>query len=185
MKCMYYLSPSLTSTHEIADDMKSIGVNDWFLHIHSKDDSGVKKERLHSSNYLETLDVIRDGLIGAALGFLGAIVLAALTAIVQPFGGITTWFGYLAIMFLVTCFGAWVGGLVGVSSENKKIAHFDDDVDAGKYLILIYAKKDQEDGIREMMQHKHPEATLAAVDPHFLNPFADLELASSRSADTA
>lgn len=185
MKCMYYLSPSIKSTHGIADDMKSIGVNDWFIHIHSKDDSEVKKEQLHSSNYLETLDVIRDGLIGAVLGFLGAIVLAALTAIVQPFGGVTNWLGYVAIVFVVTCFGAWVGGLVGISSENKKIAHFDDDVEAGKYLILIYAKKNQEEGVREMMQHKHPEASLEAVDPHFLNPFADLELSPSRRADTA
>jgi hypothetical protein len=27
-----------------------------------------------------------------------------------------------------------------------------------------------------MMSSKHPEAALAAVDAHFLNPFADLKL---------
>ncbi len=131
MKCMYYLSPSIKTTHEIADEVEAVGVNDWFIHIHSKHDSDVKKEHLHSSNYLETLDVIRDGFIGAAIGFLVAIVLATLTAIVQPFGGVTNWIGYAAIILVVTLFGAWVGGLTGIAQENKKIAHFDDDVDAG------------------------------------------------------
>lgn len=174
MKCIYYLSPSLKSTHEISDDLHEIGVDDWFLHIHSKDESGIVKEHLHSSNYLETLDIIRDGLIGAGAGFVASLALAALTAAVQPFGPDMPILGYLAIIFVVTCFGAWVGGLTGIASENKKIATFHDEIQAGKYLILIYAKRDQEDKIKEMMGRKHPEAVLAAVDPHFLNPFADL-----------
>ncbi len=175
MKCIYYLSPSLKSTQEISDDLHEVGVDDWFLHIHSKDESGIAKEHLHSSNYLETLDIIRDGLIGASIGFVASLALAGLTAVVQPFGPDMSVLGYLAIIFVVTCFGAWVGGLTGVARENKKLATFHDDIEAGKYLILIYAKQDQEDKIKEMMAQKHNEAELAAVDPHFLNPFADLQ----------
>lgn len=181
MKCIYYLSPTLKSTHDISEDIKAIGVNEWFLHIHSKDESGIVKEHLHSSNYLETLDLVRDGLIGAGLGFLASIVLAALTAALQPFGPEMGTIGYLAIMFVVTCFGAWVGGLTGIASENKKIANFHDDIEAGKYLILIYAKKGQGRQIRAMMDQKHPEAVLAAEDPHFLNPFADLHLTTGKA----
>jgi len=175
MKCIYYLSPSLKSTQEIADDLHEIGVDDWFLHIHSKDESGIVKEHLHSSNYLETLDIIRDGLIGAGIGFVAGLALAGLTAVLEPFGPDMSVLGYPAIVFLLTCFGAWVGGLTGVASENKKIATFHDDIEAGKYLILIYAKRDQEDRIKDMMGRKHSEAALAAVDAHFLNPFADLK----------
>lgn len=175
MKCIYYLSPSLKSTHEISDDLHEIGVDDFFLHIHSKNESGLVKEHLHSSNYLETLDIIRDGLIGAGIGFLASLALAALTAAVQPFGPDMSWLAYPAIVFLVTCFGAWVGGLTGIACENKKIATFHDEIEDGKYLILIYAKRDQESKIKQMMDREHPEAVLAAVDPHFLNPFADVE----------
>ncbi len=181
MKCIYYLSPTLKSTQEISDDIQEIGVNEWFLHIHSKDDSGiVQKEHLHSSNWLETLDLVRDGLIGAGLGFLGGIVLMALAAATQPFGAELNWIGYLAILFLTTCFGAWSGGLTGIARQNKKIANFAEDIEAGKYLILIYAKKGQGQKIRDMMESNHPEAELAAIDRHFLNPFADLELQSKQ-----
>lgn len=176
MKCIYYLSPSLKSTHQISDDLHSIGVDDWFLHIVSKDESGLSKERLHSSNYLETLDVIRDGLIGAAAGFSAGVLFALLSMALEPFGPNVPLLGYVAMVFVLSCFGAWVGGLVGIASENKKLANFHDEIESGKYLILIYAKKEQEQKIMQMMSAKHNEAQLAAVDAHFLNPFAQLKL---------
>jgi len=175
MKCIYYLSPSLKSTQEISDDLHAIGVDDWFLHIVSKDEGGLATTRLHSSNYLETLDLLRNGLIGAGYGFAAGLVLAGITMATELLGPRVPLLGYAAIVFVLSCFGAWVGGLVGIASENKKLAAFHDEIEAGKYLILIYAKKDQEDLIRDMMASRHPEGQLAAVDASFLNPFAELK----------
>ena len=121
MKCVYYLSPTLKSTQQISDDLHEIGVDDWFLHVVSKDEYGLSKEKLHSSNYIETLDVIRNGLIGAALGFSAGILAALAAAAIEPFGPDMHWFGYVGIVFVLSCFGAWVGGLVGIASENKKL----------------------------------------------------------------
>lgn len=171
MKCLYYLAPSLDSTHRISDDLHEVGVLDWFLHIIARDEAGLKREHLHSSNYLETTDIIRDGLIGANLGFIGAVILAGLVMLFEPFGAETPKVIYFFVIVVFTLFGAWVGGLTGIDNENKKLRRFHDDLDAGKYLILIYARRDQEDIIREMMREKHSEARLAAVDRHFLNPF--------------
>ena len=102
MKCIYYLSPSLKSTEEISNDLHAIGIDDWFLHIVSKDESGLSKKRLHSSNYLETLDLIRDGFIGAGLGFLAGLLLAWLAFVFKPFGPEMPIIAYLAIIFVVT-----------------------------------------------------------------------------------
>ena len=84
MKCIYYLSPTLKSTQNISDDLHSIGIDDWFLHIHNKDESGLVKQHLHSSNYLETLDLIREGLIGAGLGLMAGLCAAAITSVTCP-----------------------------------------------------------------------------------------------------
>jgi len=176
MKCIYYISPSLKSTQEISDDLHALGVADWFLHIVSKDEGGLATQKLHSSNYIETLDVVRDGLIGAACGFAAGLAIAGLTMVMQLFGPDMPLIGYIAIVFVLSCFGAWVGGLVGIASENKKLAAFRDEIDAGKYLILIYAKKNQEARIKEMMASRHPEGQLAATDASFLNPFAELKV---------
>lgn len=180
MKCLYYLAPDLSSTHQISDDLHQEGVSDFYLHVISRDKAGLKKEHIHSSNWLETRDIIRDGFIGAFAGFLGGLLLAGLLAYFEVFGESPPGILNILIVGLVTLFGAWVGGLTGVATENRKLEKFHDDLEAGKNLILIYALKEQEDKIREMMKKKHPEAQLVATDKHFVNPFSKLNYKRKR-----
>ena len=173
MKCFYYLSPTLADTEHVTDDLHASGVDDWFIHIISKNEEGLSRRRLHSSNYLETLDVIRNGLIGVALGFVAGLIFAWLFSVFEPFGPDVPLIAYIGIVFLVTCFGAWEGGLIGISSENKKLHRFHDDIEAGRYLILVYARRNKEDDIHAMMTRLHPEARLVGTDSRFYNPFSE------------
>jgi hypothetical protein len=75
-------------------------------------------------------------------------------------------------------FGAWEGGLMGIDSEHKKLAKFHDDLVAGKYLILVYVRKNREQIVLKMMREKHPEAELVAIDSHFINPFSTVRRVS-------
>jgi hypothetical protein len=172
MKCLYYLAPTLDSTHEISDDLHAVGVRDLFLHVISRDEAGLKKQHVHSSNYLETLDLIRAGFIGSAIGFLAGLIGVGLLRYFEPFGPNVPSIVYFAAVAAATLFGAWEGGLSGIATENKKLARFHNDVEAGRYLILIYASQAQEATVREMMRARHPEAELAAIDRHFINPFS-------------
>ena len=58
MKCLYYLAPTLDSTRQVSDDLYAAGVKDSFLHVIAKDEAGLTRQRIHSSNYLETLDIV-------------------------------------------------------------------------------------------------------------------------------
>jgi hypothetical protein len=174
MKCFYYLAPTIKSTHDISDDLHAVGIKDFYIHIISKDESGLKQHHLHSSNYLETMDVIRIGFLGAFGGFVVGLIGVELLRFFKPFGDdfvVPEWV-YLIVVSLATLFGAWEGGLIGIGVENNKLKRFHDDVEAGKYLILIYALKKREEAVRAMMAERHAEAELAAVDRYFLNPFA-------------
>jgi hypothetical protein len=183
MKCLYYLAPTLKSTHDISEDLHEVGVQDFFLHVICKDELGLRQQHIHSSNYLETLDLIRDGVIGAVVGFVAGAIGVWLLQRFQPFGPDVhvPAFVYYAIVAAATLFGAWEGGLIGVAAENKKLAAFHDDIEAGKYLILIYALKTKEEAVRNMMRERHAEAELVAVDSHFVNPFHT----AKRVSDTA
>jgi len=174
MKCMYYLAPSLLSTHQISDDLKDLGIADWFVHVISKDEAGLKKEHLHSANWLETHDLLRDGFIGANLGFIVGVIAAGAVMLLQPFGPETPGVVYFFLVAVATLFGAWVGGLTGIDSENRKIRRYHDDIEAGKYLLLIYSPKGQGENVKAMMNDKHPEASHVATDSHFINPFSRL-----------
>jgi hypothetical protein len=184
MKCFYYLAPTLKSTHEISDDLHSVGITDFYIHVISKDETGLRQQHIHSSNYLETLDVIRIGFLGAFGGFVVGLICVELMRYFKPFGPDVQVpeFVYLIVLALATLFGAWEGGLIGVGAENNKLKRFHDDVEAGKYLILIYARKPKEDAVRAMMADRHGEAELAAVDRYFLNPFSRV-VRSTRSGD--
>jgi hypothetical protein len=174
MKCLYYLAPTLESTHEISDDLHAVGVRDFFVHVISRDEAGLKKQHIHSSNYLETLDVVRDGVIGGAVGFIVGLIGVALLRYFDPFGVEVPNFVYYLIVGVATLFGTWEGGLIGIGQENRKLAKFHGDIQDGKFLILIYALKEQEEKVRQMMRERHPESVFAAVDRHFINPFSSL-----------
>ena len=186
MKCMYYLAPSLLSTHQISDDLIDLGIADWFVHVISKDEAGLKKEHLHSANWLETHNLLRDGFIGANLGFIAGVAAAGAVMFLQPFGPETPGVVYFFLVLVATLFGAWVGGLTGIDSDNRKLRRFHDDIEAGKYLLLIYSPKGHGEDVKTMMNEKHPEARHVATDSHFINPFSRLRRKKrARQADQA
>ena len=179
MKCLYYVAPTLESTRQITDDLHEAGVRDFFVHVIAKDESGLKHQHIHSSNYLETLDIIRDGFIGAAIGVLAGLVASALLFFLDPFPGVPR-IVYFIIVALIILFGAWEGGLTGIATENKKLKKFHREIEQGKYVILIYARKEQGAAVRAMMRAKHREAHLSAVTKHFVNPFSHVRRRHAR-----
>lgn len=172
MKCFYYLSPTLASTEQISNDLHGAGIKDFYIHVISKDESGLRQHHVHSSNYLETLDVIRVGFVGAFLGFVAGLIGVELLRYFEPFGPGVPNMVYGAVVVVATLFGAWEGGLIGVGTENKKLERFHDDLEAGRYVILVYTHKQLEAKVRALMAERHREAEFVAVDRYFLNPFS-------------
>lgn len=175
MKCLYYLTSSIDTTCSISDDIHEVGVNDWFLHIISKDHVGIKKHRLHSGNYIEQLDIMRDGIVGAFIGFFLGLITIAVIIFNEYFPPEVPDISYFFIVILLTLFCCWEGGLAGIANQNKKLSEFHDDLKAGKYLILIYAHATKEEAIISMMTTKHPSIHLAGSDSSFFNPLSRVQ----------
>ena len=181
MKCLYYLARTLEGTQRISNDVRAVGVNDFFLHVISKDEAGLQKQHIRSGNYLETLDLIPDGLTGAAIGGIAGLIGVGLLKHFEPFGPNVPGVVYFATVAVAVLFGAWEGGLTGIATENRKLAKFHDDIESGRYLVLIYTPKEQETTVREMMRVRHPGAELVAIDRQFLNPFGAVRRTSDPS----
>jgi len=171
MKCMYYLATSLVSTHQISNDLHDVGIESWNVHVISKDEAGLKNEKILSSNWLETTDLLRGGFIGANAGFIIGVLVAGGLLLFAPFGPDIPTIAYVFMVAVATGFGAWVGGLTGIDSENQKLSRFRAAIEEGNYLILIYARKGQGEKIKEMMRERHPESRHVATDRQFVNPF--------------
>jgi len=171
MKRMYYLTSNLDSTEQISNDMHQAGITDWHFHVISKDEAGLYRRHIHAANLIQKHDIIRSGERGALIGFIIALLVTAYVMATAPFGANASGLVYVAIFGFITLFGAWVGGLSGLATENHAITKYHDEINAGKYLIMIDVRRDQEDSVRTLMAKKHPEAQLMGIGSTFVNPF--------------
>jgi hypothetical protein len=176
MKCLYYISPTLGISKKVSDDLHDAGQLDWYLHVISKDETGLLQKRIHSSNYLETLDLFRGTTIGGLIGFVFSSIAVSIALYTQYFGESFPNTAYFMFVVFFTMFGIWEGGLYGIGSENQKIKPYHDEIEKGKYLVLVYVEKTHEGTIRNMMKTKNPETKLVGVDRHFINPFSKVKL---------
>jgi len=133
-----------------------------------------KRERIHSSNYIETLDFLRTGLLGAYFGFCVGVIAAFLIMAASVFGPNVSVVAYFSVILIATFSGGWLSVLLGVGLENKKLSQFHESIQYGQYLFLIYARKGKGEMIKAMMRDRHPESEYAATDEHFMTPFSDV-----------
>ena len=169
MKRLYYLTSNIDSAEQISIDLHSRGISDWRFHIISKNEAGLISHRLHSANLFYRTDIIRYGergaIIGAAMGilFAGSLYFGQSISVVAA----------MLMVITLTFFGAWVGGLGGISRENYKVKRFHDDIVKGLYLIMVDVSPKEMDLIRAVMADNHPEAVLQGVDQStWINPFS-------------
>ena len=143
MKRLYFLTNNIDVAEEVSDKLHEKGIDDWHFHVMGKDKADIHRHHLHPSNPLQELDIVRSGERGAMFGAItGGILLLIFRYLTELGGNLPAWALLLGLL-LFTFFGAWVGGLVGVSTENYKIRRFHDEIESGQYLLIIDVKRDQ------------------------------------------
>lgn len=152
MKRLYYLADNLDTADAVAKALHSEGISDWHFHVLSKDEAGLYKHHLHAATPLHQRDLIRTGERGALLGFCVGMTAAIFTALLLELSSIHSMVVFAVAVVLPTLFGAWLGGLVGLSTENHKIARFHDDIELGRALLMIDVKPSYENRVRELAQ---------------------------------
>ena len=168
MKRLYYLSPSIDSAELVSKDLHEQGITDWHFHIISKDEEGLCSHLLHSANTFHRTDFIRFVERGLISGGLIGLFFAIPLAYIEGF----TFNAWLAISFFGVLFGAWCGGVGGISQENYKIQRFHQQIEEGQYLIMVDVSKKDSQRIQAIMAVRHPEAMLQGESSTFTNPFA-------------
>ena len=167
---LFYLVSSIDSAKDISDDLHKHGVTDWRFHIVSKDEAGLYTHQLHTASVLDRTDlprfVERGALIGFVLALAVLIPLSFLDVLTMPAAA------WIALFAFMVAAGAWVGGFGGIQSENYRIQPFHQDIEAGKYLIMVDTPKDHAPKVKELMTKNHPEAELQGKDSSINNPFA-------------
>jgi len=167
MKRLYYLTSSIDDADRISEIMHGNGVTDWHFHVVSRDEAGLYKHHLHSTSFVGKTDLLHSGERGALFGFASGLLLSLIMHLTM---GISLSVVFLTVA-MITCFGAWAGGLIGISHVNYRLARFQEDIDAGGYLIMVDVPKDQSEEIDVLMRGYGFDHAKVGEDPsRFINP---------------
>ncbi len=172
MKWLYYLTKNIQSTESISEDLHQAGITDWNFHVMSKqNESGLYRRHIHSANTFHKSDIVHKAEQGVFFGFIVGLIAAWVLSAVPVFGVPTSAAALFFVVVLCVLFGGWIGGFVGIQSENYKITRFHDHLEEGFYLIMIDVVSFQESQVHELMKTKHPEAEFCVGDSTVITPF--------------
>jgi len=167
MKRIYYLLSNIDEADKVSDTLHENGIADWQFHVLAKDEAGLYRHHLHRANFLQKRDVVHSGERGALIG--GGVGLY-LSLFVLPWS-ISSPLLLAGIMVTMFTLGVVVGGILGNTHENYKIARFHDDIEQGRFLILLDVRKAQYDAVMELIHREFPKLEPAGKDSVFSNPF--------------
>lgn len=171
----YYLVENLNTVDDVVQELEIMGIGYGRYHVWSKDERGLKKMHLHATSPIESSDLIHLGERGAILGMTLGLMLALALVILQPFGSLEIgWFGFFVVTILISCFGAWVGGLTGLGSENYRLKRFHNAIEKGQYLLLVDLHQDEESIVLSSLKSQFPTLKYQGSTHTGANPFDGL-----------
>ena len=100
----------------------------------------------------------------AAGAFCGMLLGIAVFAW-QPEGLNISQMFILGMTLLGSLFGIWTGSMAGASVPNSRLKQFQQDMDAGRVLLMVDVPRQRIDEIQELIGRRHPEAFARGQEP--------------------
>lgn len=172
MERLYYLTRSLHSVLGINRDLRAAGIGGSRIHVTGKNLSALEAARVPTTTLVEETDVLHSGFVGALYGMLGGALLGLILAGWDPWGRDLGSGTLIVATLFFTCFGAWLGGIYGISMRNHHLAPYLASLDdAGSYLVMVDADDERQvQIICNVMEKRHREAKQAGHEEHY-SPF--------------
>ncbi len=163
MRRIYFLVPDITTTKKIVDDLLLARIEEKHIHVIAK--RGTPLENLPEANLLQKSDFVPAVEQGVALG--GATgLLAGLVAVALPPASTVIAGGVLLATTLAGAgVGSWLGGMVGMSVGNRRTKEFEDEIEAGKLLVLVDVSADRVNEIEDRVKQHLPQVEVEQTEP--------------------
>lgn len=170
MKRLYYISRNIERTRDVSDALHEAGIDDWHFHVISRDEAGLRLHAVQGAPIYEQLDLVHSGERVALFGAGAGLLVGGLCALIQPFPWPTETWHVVLLTLLTGCFGAWTGGMLGLSRENYRLEPFHEEIAAGNYLMLVDVAADKESTVRELMARRFNDVQRGGEGSSLMNP---------------
>lgn len=162
MKRLCLLSPDLEHAQAVVRDLKDIGFEE--KHIYAIAKSGVPLEGIPDAGP-EDNDFLPAFERGVAMGGAAGLF-AGLLALAFPPGGLVVGGG---AVLLIGIMGASLGGLLtgmaGAAYPSSRLKSFEQDIEAGKILIMVDVLQDQLEEVTDLLELIEPAVEVEGIEP--------------------
>jgi len=160
---LYFVLPNLAAARRTLEDLLVARIEE--RHIHCLAKLGAPMDGLHEANVLQTTDLIHGAELGMVIGGLGGAVLGALIMFAPPGGMVLQPVTLLLTTIGGAFFGAWVSSLTAARIPNSRLTAFMQDIENGKYLLMVDVPNRRVEEICTLVGERHPEAVQHGLEP--------------------
>lgn len=172
-----FLLQNMSESDQLQAELATVGIHDDDIHFVTERADDFAGHNVHAASIFEERDLIHSSIRGAIVGvFLGSIV-SLFTYAFQPYGWDVQPINIALLILLFTGFGGWIGGLFGISHRNYRISQYEDELQEGKAIMLVYTDNEHAREARRIVEFYHPEAQYLGQDSSFDNPFKSQKMA--------
>jgi hypothetical protein len=163
MRRIYFLVPDINVTKRVVNELLLARIEEKHIHVLAK--RGTPLEELPEANLLQKTDfvpAVQQGLaVGGSAGLLAGLVAVALPPAAPVIAG-----GILLGTTVVSAgLGAWISGMIGVSTPNRRVKEFEDAIEAGHLLVFADVPADRVEEIEEHIREHIGEVEVETTEP--------------------
>lgn len=163
MKRIYFLVPGIELARTIVNEMLVARIEERRIHVLAK--RGTPLAELPEASMMQKSDfspAIQRGLAtGGLVGVLGAIVGLGLS---QDAGAIAGGIVLSAGLGGAGA-GAWIGGMIGLSTGNSHLKAYEGAIERGELLLMLDVPRTRVEEITDLVKRRHPQAQPGGTDP--------------------
>jgi hypothetical protein len=162
---LYFVLPDLGSAIRTANDLLLARVEDRHMHFLGR--RGMSLGELHEASFLQKSDFRHALFVGSVLGAVGGLLVAMFFKVaIGSVGGFEFDVGTVLLATLIgAAFGGWAATLIGISTPNHRLRPFENDLDAGRILLMVDIPASRADEIKALVARRHPEVADRGIEP--------------------
>lgn len=162
---LYFMLPNLASAEKTADDLLLARIDDKRMHFMAR--PGTHLGKLHEAGYSIRNDLLRGIEVGLVSGGLFGLFVGIMLYATQPIGIVLQPVVILAMALLFAVLGAWSSSMIGIALPNSQLSQFEDEIEAGKILLIVDVPRTRVDEVRALIGKTHPEANARGLEPAY------------------
>ncbi len=162
MKRLCFLSPSVDHAKAVVNDLKRDGFEDKHIYAIAKHGQTIEDLPDGGTDDDDFLPAFERGVtLGGATGvFLGLLALA-----LPPAGIVVGGAGVLLVGLAGASLGGFLSGMAGAAFSSTRLRVFEEDIEAGKILIMVDVPMDRVVHVNHLIKQHDPSVEIAGFEP--------------------